>query len=65
MILDKLGCNNKLNFMRKLHSYITSYVATLNCKILFYKASLLEASSFTELHHWFTYVFHAGKAPVI
>ena len=29
------------------------------------KHALHEASSFTELHHWFTYVFHAGNATVI
>ena len=28
-------------------------------------SSLHEASSFTELHHWFTYVFHASKVTVI
>ena len=27
--------------------------------------TLHEASSFTELHHWFTHVFHASKATVI
>ena len=30
-----------------------------------YAYTLHEASSFTELHHWFTHVFHAGKATVI
>ena len=29
------------------------------------EVSLHEASSFTELHHWFTHVFHAGKTTVI
>ena len=27
-------------------------------------AALHEASSFTELHHCFTHVFHAGKATI-
>ena len=27
--------------------------------------TLHEAPSFTELHHWFTHVFHAGKSIVM
>ena len=27
--------------------------------------TLHEAPSFTELHHWFTHVFHAGKSTVM
>ena len=27
--------------------------------------ALHEASSFTELHHWFIHFFHSGKATVI